>query len=264
MEAVYQLLKSEFRQFGTGGISLVLALTALLFLMAEWKRLSRGCRMYTAYAACMLVLVGNPFGYNDISTFWMETSYWKMFFLLLPAVAAAIPVTELAVGTKHVWTGALGVLVCAAFVAVSMSFQFTAPKLAVPENAYHVEHEIAELDDALRESGRNIQNMIAPRAVCAQIRELDASVNLLYGEDLIERMIAQDTVTEDETEKQFISDCASIVAVPAAVDNQIAMAEKYNSNCVILEADYDDQTLMESAGYDCYGTAGSYVIYFRE
>ena len=45
MEAVYQLLKSEFRQFGTGGISLVLALTALLFLMAEWKRLSRGCRM---------------------------------------------------------------------------------------------------------------------------------------------------------------------------------------------------------------------------
>lgn len=131
MEAVYQLLKSEFRQFGTGGISLVLALTALLFLMAEWKRLSRGCRMYTAYAACMLVLVGNPFGYNDISTFWMETSYWKMFFLLLPAVAAAIPVTELAVGTKHVWTGALGVLVCAALVAVSMSFQFTAPKLAV-------------------------------------------------------------------------------------------------------------------------------------
>ena len=59
--------------------------------------------MYTAYAACMLVLVGNPFGYNDISTFWMETSYWKMFFLLLPAVAVAIPVTELAVGTKHGW-----------------------------------------------------------------------------------------------------------------------------------------------------------------
>ncbi|MEI2994790.1 MAG: hypothetical protein V8T24_07955 [Roseburia hominis] len=103
----YQLLKSEFRQFGTGGISLVLALTALLFLMAEWKRLSRGCRMSSAYAACMLVLVGNPFGYNDISTFWMEMSYWKMFFLLLPAVAAAIPVTELAVVTKHVWTGAL-------------------------------------------------------------------------------------------------------------------------------------------------------------
>ena len=75
MEAVYQLLKSEFRKFGSRGISLVLALTALLFLMAEWKRLSRGCRMYTAYAACMLVLVGNPFGYNDISTFWMETSY---------------------------------------------------------------------------------------------------------------------------------------------------------------------------------------------
>ena len=185
-------------------------------------------------------------------------------FLLLPAVAVAIPVTELAVGTKHVWMGVLGVLVCAALVAVSMSFQFAAPKLAVPQNAYHVEHEIAELDDALRKSGRSIQNMIAPRAVCAQIRELDASVNLLYGEDLIERMIAQDTVTEDETEKQFIEDCASIVAVPAAVDNQIVMAEKYNSNCVILEADYDDRTLMESAGYDCYGTAGPYVIYFRE
>lgn len=264
MEAVYQLLKSEFRQFGSRGISLVLALTALLFLMAEWKELSRGCRMYTVYAACMLVLVGNPFGYNDISTFWMETSYWKMFFLLLPAVAVAIPVTEFAVGTKHVWMGVLGVLVCAALVAVSMSFQFAAPKLAVPQNAYHVEHEIAELDDALRKSGRSIQNMIAPRAVCAQIRELDASVNLLYGEDLIERMIAQDTVTEDETEKQFIENCASIVAVPAAVDNQIVMAEKYNSNCVILEADYDDRTLMESAGYDCYGTAGPYVIYFRE
>ncbi len=122
----------------------------------------------------------------------METSYWKMFFLLLPAVAAAIPVTELAVGTKHVWTGALWACWCVRRSWRLIWFQFTAPKLAVPENAYHVEHEIAELDDALRESGRNIQNMIAPRAVCAEIRELDASVNLLYGEDLIERMIAQD------------------------------------------------------------------------
>ena len=116
-----------------------------------------------------------------------------------------------------------------------------------------MEHEIAEPDDALRESGRSIQNMIAPRAVCAQIRELDASVNLLYGEDLIERMIAQDTVTEDETEKQFYRGlCKHCGRCRRQSTTRFAMAEKYNSNCVILEADYDDQTLMESAGYDCY------------
>ena len=96
------------------------------------------------------------------------------------------------------------------------------------------------------------------KAVDSRVNDFNSSIRF------DQRMIAQDTVTEDETEKQFIEDCASIVAVPAAVDNQIAMAEKYNSNCVILEADYDDQTLMESAGYDCYGIAGSYVIYFRE
>ena len=42
--------------------------------------------------------------------------------------------------------------------------------------------------------------MIAPREVCSWIREINESVQLLYGEDLINHMIQDDYTFEEEEE----------------------------------------------------------------
>ena len=67
----------------------------------------------------------------------------------------------------------------------------------------------------------------------------------------------------DEEEQQFIDSCTTIVAVPMAVDYQIAVADTYDSNCILLEKAYDEPELMENAGYQCYGRTENYVVYFR-
>ena len=106
--------------------------------------------------------------------------------------------------------------------------------------------------------------MIAPREVCAQIRELNESVQLLYGEDLIRQMIDGKDVSEDEEEKEFCEACATIVSVPRAVDHQIDVAERYGSNCIVLRISDDDKPKMEKAGYTCFGKTDSYVVYLKD
>lgn len=263
MEAVYQLLKKEFSIFGTEGISLVLVCAAILFCLAERKKLGNGIGLLLKYEVLLLLVLGNPFGYNNISTFWMRDTYWKMFFLLLPAICIAVPVVEITMRQKYVWKGILSFLACVGIVAVSMNFMFSEVKLAVPENSYKVDEEIVAVDRILRESNQSVRNMIAPREVCAQIREINPTVNLLYGEELIERMAAGTALAEDEEEQQFIDMCKTIVAVPSAVDHQLLTADYYDSNCITLEMSYDHAGMMEEAGYHCIGRTESYAVYMR-
>lgn len=104
-------------------------------------------------------------------------------------------------------------------------FLFTQPKIQVIENQYKVPDKVVELDSLLREENHDIKNMIAPREVCSWIREINESVQLLYGEDLINHMIQDDYTFEEEEEKEFIEECKTIVAVPDAVEHQLEVAE---------------------------------------
>ena len=86
----------------------------------------------------------------------------------------------------------------------------------------------------------------------------------MYGEDLIRQMIDGKDVSEDEEEKEFYEACATIVAVPQAVDHQIDVAERYGSNCIVLRISDDDEPKMEEAGYTCFGKTDSYVVYLND
>ena len=100
-------------------------------------------------------------------------------------------------------------------------------------------------------------------AAIASLKNGD-QVQLLYGEDLINHMIQDDYTFEEEEEKEFIEECKTIVAVPDAVEHQLEVAEKYGSNCIVLEKSYDDQKKMQEAGYTYYGQTDDYTVYFRE
>jgi hypothetical protein len=263
MEAVIQLLRDNFKLFGTEAISLVLVCAAILYGIAEQKKINARVDRFLKYEILFFILLANPFGYNTISTFWMQEEYWKCFMLLLPVICIAIPVTEMLSGAKNVAQQILLAAACAAIVAVSMNFSFVTNNLAVPENSYKVSQELLEVDELIREAGIATENMIAPRAVCEQIREIDESVQLMYGEDLIERMLTKTAVSEDEAEQQFMDACTTIVAVPSAVDHQIEVANAYQSNCILLETSYDDEQLMSQAGFICYGRTENYALYFR-
>lgn len=264
MEAVSQLLRDNFKLFGNQGISLVLVCAAILFWVAEQDKLEIRVGKFMKYEILLFILIANPFGYNTISTFWLQEDYWKIFLVLLPVICIAVPVVELVTEAKNFWQGSLLAVICAGIVVLSMNFLFTGVELAVPENNYKVASELVEVDQIIRESGIDTRNMIAPREVCAYIREINPGIQLLYGEDLIERMIDKTAVSEDEAEQQFIDDCTTIVAVPAAVEHQIDVADAYGSNCILLESSYDDEAQMEKAGFQCSGRTENYAVYFRE
>lgn len=263
MEAVLQLLKDNFKLFGIEGINPALVCAAILFWVVWQDKHEERLGKFMKYEILFFILVANPFGYNTIRTFWVQEAYWKVFFLLLPVICIAAVIAEFAAGTEKVWQGVTVVLVCMGITAASMSFLFTGENLAVPENSEKVAAEIVEVDQIIRKAGIATENMIAPREVCAQIREIDESVKLLYGEDLIERMIDKTAVSEDEAEQQFIDVCTTIVAVPEAVEHQVLVADMYGSNCILLENSYDDEEVMERAGFMCYGRTEKYAVYYR-
>lgn len=263
MEAVLQFLRDNFYLFGTEGISLVLVCVGILFWIAEQDKLEQRVGKLMKYEILMFILIANPFGYNAISTFWVQQEYWKVFLLLLPVICIAASMTELLTRAEKKWQEAVMALACAGIVIVSMNFLFAEGKLAVPENADKVASEIIEADQIIREAGIATENMIAPREVCADIRKIDENVQLLYGEDLIEQMIDNMAVSDDPGEQQFIDACITIVAVPEAVEHQILVADMYGSNCILLEISYDDENTMEAAGFKCYGRTETYAVYFR-
>lgn len=263
METVLQLLQSDFKIVGTNGVSLVLVCAAILFWIVERDKLGDRIGRFMKYVILFFVLTANPFGYNDISTFWMEGQYWKVFLVLLPVICIAIPVVEILSREKALWKKVLGAAVFVGIMAVSMNFKFSDISIAIPENSNKVTDEILEVDQIIRESGIVTNNMIAPRAVCAEIREIDEGIHLLYGEDLIVKMTEGTAKAADEEEQQFLMACSTIVAVPSAVDYQINVANVYGSNCILLETSYDDAELMEEAGFVCYGRTENYAVYFR-
>lgn len=264
MAAAFEMLREQFRNFGTDGISLALTGFAVLFLVAEKDHLDWCIRRLVKYEILFFLLLGNPFGYNNISSFWMQEDYAKAFMLLMPAVVIAVFVTELTGKFKKVFAKGLCIVGCAGLFLVSMYFRFGEVKIQPAQNIYKVSEGIVELDTLLRRENHTITNMIAPREVCAQIRELNESAQLLYGEDLISQIINGKSDVEDEEEKEFYQACSTIVAVPNALEHQIDVAERYGSNCIVVRISDDDKVKMETAGYTCYGKTDSYVVYFKD
>ncbi|MFR4133526.1 MAG: hypothetical protein ACLT1B_00230 [Anaerobutyricum hallii] len=264
METVIQLLRDQFKLFGEKGISLVLVCAAILFwiIRQQWIRGRTG--KFMKYEILFFILCANPFGYNNISTFWMQNDYWKVFMVLLPAVCIAFSTTELICGTQCFWQKGVLLVAFVLLVGVSMNFKFSDAKFALYPDCRKVDAEIVEVDDIIKKTGINTRNMIAPRKVCAQIREIDPKIELLYGEDLIERMINKTAESKYEEEQQFIEACMTIVAVPSAVEHQIEVAVSYDSNCILLENAYDDEKQMTEAGFSCCGRTESYAVYIRQ
>lgn len=263
MAEALQLIKYNFKVFGNQTISLSLMCAALLFLLSENRK--RGyAEPFLRYVILFFLLLVNPFIFNDVSDFWFGEDYWKMFMMFLPVICIAVAAAELLAEQRHIWQQGLAFAGCVVLTVISMNFNVHRPEFVLSDNAYKVTDEIYALDVIFRESDIRTEKMIAPREVCAEIREINAGVNLLYGEDLIERIIEKKAVSENEKEQIYFEDCASIIAVPESVENQIHMAQKYGSNCIVLETSYDQPKLMQEAGYHNYGETNKYVIYVKE
>lgn len=129
---------------------------------------------------------------------------------------------------------------------------------------YAHRQEIAALDQVIRDAGIVPRNMIAPREVAAGIREVNPTVQLLYGETLTEGILNKTVTAENEAEQAFLDVCTTLIAVPSAVDYRIQVAEEYKSNCILLENSYDEAELMEKAGFLCYGRTENYAVYFKD
>ncbi len=261
MEQVIGLLKNNFSETETSGISMVLFLVAFLYLLCTKNKERRG---WLVFIALLLVLVLNPFSYNNITTFWFFDDYWKLFFTLMPTIIVAYAFTVLIVEIKEKWLKCLMLLSCIFLIAFSERFSFEPVKAAVPETTDGVSEELIELDAILCSAEVPVSNVIAPRNVIAHIREIDADVTLLYSEELIQRMIEKSYADEDEEYVQYIEHCASVVSAPDAVDNQINVAERYGSNCIILDTENDDAVLMSQRGFARLGVTENYVVYVKD
>lgn len=263
MIEAFEALRSVFRDFSTQGISMVLVCAGILYFAAGKGQTGAGVRGLKGYELLFFLLLANPFGYHIIKDFWME-DYGKLFMVLMPVVLLAAVMTAMMTLQKHILKSGLLAVCFFAVVAAASFFDWDSSQFKLIENEYKVDAEITALDDLIWETEIVPVNMIAPREVCAQIREVNSEVSLMYGESLIAGMLDGTAVSEDEDEQKFIEICKVIIAVPDAVDYQIYVADIYESNCIVLKTDYDDEVLMKKSGFQCYGRTQGYALYFRK
>lgn len=263
MVAAFESLREAFRTFGMNGISMVLVCAAILFCTIEKEKMHPNVVRLSRYGVLFFILLANPFGYEIIQSFWMK-EYWKIFMLLLPVIFAAVFIVELVSEQKKLVNRVIMMVCCVGIIAASAFFDYDAAKISRIAEGHRMEDEIAAVEEVIRTAGIAPEKVIAPREVCARIREINPGIKLLYGEEMIQGMIDKTLVSEDEAEQQFIDACAVIVAVPDAVEYQIYVANTYESNCMILETSYDDSACMEAAGFRCYGKTKKYAVYFRK
>lgn len=261
MENVIQLLKSNFYQAGRAGIGMELVAVAILFLLlVTVKEKNR----YVIFVTILAIMVLNPLSYNNITTFWFQDEYWKIFSILTPVVVVAYAFARLVTELKGKVARCLMAAVCIFLVALSVRFEFDDMRFEMPENMLGVSAEIIELSEVLQTSEIPLVGVIAPREVIGSIREVNASISLLYGENLIREIIAGNCEFSTDGTRTFAENCASIVAAPSVVENQINVADLYGSNCIILEPEYDDNSLMERRGFGKIGETDAYIVYVRK
>lgn len=263
MIAAFEALREEFRIFGTEGISMVLVCAAILFCVVGKNGMGEHIRTLTAYGVLFFVLLANPFGYHIIHSFWVE-DYRNLFMLVLPAVFVAVAIIEMTAAQDGFPKRAAIAVCCAGVVLASSFFDLRSGRLVETADMYANRREIEAVDQVIRDAGIMPRNMIAPREVAARIREMNPTVQLLYGETLTEGILDKTVTAEDETEQAFLDDCTALIAIPSAVDFRIQMAEKYGSNCILLENSYDEAELMENAGFLCYGRTENYAVYLKD
>lgn len=261
MQEIVQLLKNSFYEMGSVGIAMELCVVALLFLLLEKAKEKSD---YVVYSVLLLVLVLNPLAYNNITTFWLFDDYWKVFLVATPMICVAYAFTELIVNSKRIWMRCIMSIACVFLVALCVKFEFKPLKLTLPENTLGVDSEILELDEVLKTADIPLQEVIAPREVLGPIREVNATISLLYSEELIQKKLAGDYQAGSATEMNFTDVCMTIVAAPSAVVNQLNVADMYGTNCIILETEYDDQRVMNERGFVRLGITDDYVVYVRE
>lgn len=227
------VLKSVFRAYDRAAFPLILFFAALIFLLGKNQKEQRNLLIYEIFGILLLTV---PFIGNKVVTFGTgDGRNWSVYGILCAAPLAAYAAVDALrnAGSKRekkiLFFGLL------LLMQAGWGFSVTGEHLTLPSVNDKISKDAAALAECIDTA--NAPYVMAPVEVAGDIREYSSEIRVCYQKSY-EALQKDLTLLQKE-------------------------AAYYGCNYIILDAEYDNETLMASGGYENRICTGAYVIYER-
>ncbi|WP_455534895.1 hypothetical protein [Roseburia inulinivorans] len=240
-----KLTKEAYYYYCLFGMNIVIYAAAVIYFSASLKKEHK---IVAEYGVITLLFLFLPITYAGCLKFWLgKDEVWKIYYLLQTTVILSYTMVEFMnaySGRKKKWiVSAIFVIIMVAMLNYDMTFQNVRPL----DNVYHVENQILELDQVIKNEELQNQKMIVPSEVLKQICEYDGELHLL---GTIEQY-SLDEVLETETSSYDI------------LNKTFRELKEQGITCIILRSENNSETVMEQYGYMLVASTGEFFIYKR-
>lgn len=175
------IIKSSYEQFIGGGMYFALFLISMLYIFLKEKDKKK--RIFFIYFPILVfVVITNPFFYGLASVVFTVNTYYRLFWLLPLgteiAYAAVLVVNEGKKKTEKI------VIFCSLIIIIALSGKFyfdTNGTFSEFGNLYKVPDESVLIAQLISLDEEENKKVLVPGELTPYIRQIDASIELLYG-----------------------------------------------------------------------------------
>lgn len=233
-------------------LTLVLVLTLiLLFVEKENLDIALG-----KYLGLTLVLILNPFTYNNIRLYGItQGQYYQVFFLLPVIVIISYLLVRHTCGKSLRQKGTV-IIACLLVGFICTNFTISTDCLQIMPNLYRAENEIIGLKAILEDN--DVVKACAPMDISTPLLETGTTINFLFG---YEEINGENLDLGNAETAVFYQAVQEIISQPGNIPLQAQYARQYSCDCFILKKQYDDPGLRAENGLTLLGTTETCVVY---
>ena len=228
------VLKSAFNSYNGSAYALIFLFMAVIYLLLRNKKTEQNLLIYEIFGILLLV---TPFVGNKILTIGAGgDADWSVYGIL-----CAIPVTayvavealkETATKKERCMLG-IALLIVMQF---GLGFSVTGDQFGLPQNTKKISETTMSIVEELDLTSE--VHVMAPMELAGELREYSTDIHVLYDE--------------------------SYPGLQQDLELLQREADVYGYDCIILDAVYDNEEIMETGGYEKKACVESYVIYIKD
>lgn len=178
LEECINTIKSSYEQFKGGGMYFALFLVAMLYIFIKEKDKKKRI-LFIYFPILVFIVITNPLFYLVASVVFTVNTYYRLFWLLplgiVIAYAAVLVVNEGKEKLEKV------IIFISVFVIIALSGKFYFDAFSEYGNSYKLPDESVLVAQLIGIDEEENKKVLVPGELTPYIRQIDASIELLYG-----------------------------------------------------------------------------------
>lgn len=240
-----KITKDAYYNYWLFGMNITIYVMAVIYLCTTAKK---EYKCLGQYGIVTLLCLFFPIAIPVALKFWVSRSEsWSLYYLLQTTIVLSYTIIEI-ISTygrrkkKWIVSGIFVIIMLAA-----LNYDVTLQQFKIAENAYHIDNNVIQLDQIIRDHKVEDQRMLVPKTVLEQICEYDGNLHLagaIEQYSLSEGLKAEDS-SYDILNKTFLQ------------------LKEQGITCIILKEEDNNEYVMNQYGYTLLDHTAEFFLYER-